>query len=545
MAVDYIIVGGGAAGCVLANRLSADPGVRVVLIEAGGNDSSPFIRMPAGYLALMRSGALDWHYHTDPQPHMDNRVMFWPRGKVLGGSSSINGMVYIRGHASDYDGWEQMGNRGWSYADCLPYFKRSERREAGADDYHGGDGLLYTSRALASNHPLTRAWFEAGKQAGYPETDDFNGAQLEGFGPIDSTIMHNERASVSRCYLDPARGRQNLKIIVKALATRVLIENGRATGIEYRKAGRLHTLRAEREIVLCGGAINSPQLLQLSGVGDGDLLRTFDIKVHADVKGVGRNLQDHLGCGVKQRCTQPVSFYPYTRPLRAASAMVQYLLTKSGPATSHGLESMAFLRSRPDLIVPDLQYFFASVMYSDHGRKIINEHGFMAYFNLARPESRGAIRIRSKDPAQHPSIQPNYLQADADIRTMRDGIKIGREIIAQQAFDGLRGTEYGPGSGATRDADIDRYVRQTAETIYHPVGTCKMGHDFDAVVDDRLRVHGIDALRVIDASIMPTLISGNTNAATVMIAEKGADFISDKPPLPPAFPRGRHAAARA
>ncbi len=531
--VDYIVVGAGSAGCVLANRLSADPHATVAVLEAGGKDRNMFIKMPAGYLALMKSGALDWGYHTEPEPHMDGRVMFWPRGKVLGGSSAVNGMVYIRGHASDYDMWAQLGNRGWSYDDCMPYFKRSEGRETGASDYHGGDGPLLTSRMAAITHPLTKAWLEAGLQGGFPMTDDFNGAQQEGFGPVDSTIAGNQRASAARCYLHPVMNRPNLQVITNALASRVLIEHGRAVGVEYLKGGRVHTMRAEREVILSGGAINSPQLLQLSGIGEGDHLLSVGVKPVHELKGVGHNLQDHLAAGVKQFCTQPISFLPHTRPIGATKALLQYMLTKTGPATSHGLEAMAFVKSRPEIIAPDLQYFFVLLIYDDHGRKITNEHGFMAYFNLARPESRGTIMIRSNDPRQHPAIQPNYLEAREDVRVMRDGIRTGRQILAQKAFDPYRGEEYGPGRQATSDADIDAYVRQTAETIYHPVGTCKMGSDPMAVVDDHLRVHGVEGLRVADASIMPRLVSGNTNAPTIMIAEKAADMILDRPSLAP------------
>jgi choline dehydrogenase len=523
--VDYVIIGAGSAGCVLANRLSADASAKVVLLEAGGRDTSPFIRMPAGFFALINSGAVDWGYHTEPQKHMDGRVLFWPRGKVLGGSSSVNGMVYIRGHASDYDTWAQLGNKGWSFDECLPYFKRAEGSELGASAYHGGDGPLRTNAGPKAFHTLSKAWMEAGRQGNYPFTDDFNGPQQEGFGSLISTITDNQRASAARCYLHPVMNRPNLQVITKALTSRILVQGGRASGVEYIKDGRVHTLKADREVILSGGAINSPQLLQLSGIGDGDHLAPLGVKVVHELKGVGQNLQDHLAVGVKQRLTQPISVLPYTKPLKSGMVLLQYLLTKGGPGSSPGFESMAFLKSRPELIAPDLQYYILHLMYEDHGRKVINEHGFMVYYNSLRPQSRGWIRIRSKDPLQHPAIQPNCLQAEDDVRTMRDGVKIGRDIISQKAFAPYRGSEYGPGEAVKTDADIDAYVRRTAESIYHPVGTCKMGQDSLAVVDDRLRVHGLTGLRVVDASIMPRVVSGNTNAPTIMIAERAADFI--------------------
>lgn len=525
---DYIIVGGGSAGCVLANRLSADPTAQVTLLEAGGWDKSPFIRMPAGYFQLMKTGQVDWGYHTEPQAHMNGRRMFWPRAKVIGGCSTVNGMIYIRGAASDYDQWAQMGNRGWSHDQCLPYFRRAEGWQGGADDTHGGDGPLKTSR-YGVRHPLAQAFVEAGVQAGYPRKTDFNAGDQEGFGPCDSTLdttgRGSVRASVSHSYLHPVLHRKNLTVITGALAARVIVEKGRAVGVEYIQDGARKTIRAAREVILSGGAVNSPQLLQLSGIGDPEHLMSLGIKVTAPLKGVGENLQDHLAIGLKVRSSQPISLLPMVHPVRAALAFGQYMLNRSGPGAYHGVEALAFVRSRPEIVAPDLQYHFIMIMYDNHGRSIVPEHGFMPYFNIARPESRGTIRIRSTDPTQHPLIQPNYFERPEDLRVCRDGIKISRDIVAQKAFDPYRGIEYGPGPEVKTDAQIDAYLREKMESIYHPVGTCKMGSDSLAVVDDRLRVHGVEGLRVVDASIMPTLVTGNTNAPTIMIAERAADFI--------------------
>ncbi len=523
---DYIIVGAGSAGCVLANRLSADPTIEVVLLEAGGRDSSPFIHMPAGYRQLMISGAVDWGYRTSPQKHCYDRSFHWPRGKVLGGSSSINGMVYIRGHASDYDRWAQLGNRGWSYAEVLPYFKRAESWEHGEDEYHGGGGPLRTSR-VKDFHPLALAWLEAGAQAGYQRTSDVNAASQEGFGPLDSTISEGRRYSTAYCYLRPALSRPNLKVITHALASRVLMQGGRAVGVEYLRKGRTETLRADREVILAGGAINSPQLLQLSGIGDGDHLRALGLKTVHDLKGVGRNLSDHVAAEIRQMCARPISLLNELRPLKIAKSLVRYMLTRKGPIAHPGIEAVAFVKSRPEIVAPDLQYHFIMIMYGENGLELHKSHGYQPLVNVQRPESVGTVLINSSDPTKAPDIDPNYLAEPEDIRVLRDGVKIGREVLAQHAFDPYRGPELSPGADVKTDAQIDEYLRRNCHTQYHPVGTCKMGQDSMGVVDASLKVHGLEGLRVVDASIMPTMVSANTNAATIMIAEKGSDMILD------------------
>jgi choline dehydrogenase len=529
---DYIIIGAGSAGCVLANRLSADPAAKVLLLEAGGKDSNPFIHMPAGYVALMKGGWVDWGYHTEPQNNLANRKLFWPRGKVLGGSSSVNAMVYIRGCHSDYDTWRQLGNAGWSYADVLPYFRRAETYEVRPDAYHGTDGPLHVSRPGVTG-PLSKAWLEAGVQAGYRYNDDFNGGTQEGFGPLDATISRARRFSAATSYLKPALHRSNLTVITKAQTSRILFEGTRAVGVEYVQDKQVKQARAASEVILSGGAINSPQVLLLSGIGEAEQLRRHGIKTVLELKGVGQNLQDHLHSMVKWDCPEPVSLYSNVKPLSSMKTLLQYFLFKSGTATTPGLETLAFVKSSPEVADPDLQYHFVRLLYNDHGREVVPRHGFMSYFNLSRPESRGTISLRSADPLAHPVIEPNYLSAENDLRVLRAGIRISREVVGQHAFDPYRGAEFMPGPAIRSDAELDAYIRQNSETLYHPVGTCKMGQDELAVVDDRLRVHGIDGLRVVDASIMPRLVSGNTNAPTIMIAEKASDMILGRTALAP------------
>ncbi len=524
MTYDYVIAGGGSAGCVLANRLSADASVKVALLEAGPRDSLFLIHMPAGYAALMKTGWVDWGYNTEPQRGLNGRRLFWPRGKVLGGSSSVNAMIYIRGVPSDYDTWAQLGNLGWAWDDVLPYFKKAENYWHGADDYHGGDGPLKVTRPGVAG-PLNVAWIEAGQQSGYRYTADFNGPQQEGFGPIDSTASDGRRASAAVCYLRPALDRPNLTVITRAQATRVLVERGRAVGVEYVQKKQKHEIRASREVIVCGGAINSPQLLLLSGIGPANEIAPHGIRPVHDLPGVGKNLQDHLHGAVKHYCPEPVSLYSVFKPTAIWHHVAYYLMTHKGPASTIGLESLAFLKTRPEVVAPDLQYHFAPALYTDHGRTIIYRHGFMGYYNMQRPEARGEITLKSADPLAHPAIQPNYLLNETDLRTLREGFKIAREVFSQKAFDPYRGEEFVPGPKVKTDAEIDNYHRATGESLYHPVGTCKMGQDEMAVVDETLRVRGLDGLRVVDASIMPRLISGNTNAPTIMIAEKAAGMI--------------------
>ena len=531
---DFIIAGAGSAGCVLANRLSENPANKVLLLEAGPKDNNIMVRMPAGVATLItKPNKHNWGFDTEGSAALNNRKDYWPRGKGLGGSSSINGMIYIRGHARDYDHWRQLGLDGWSYADVLPYFKRSETNEAGANEFRGGSGPLHVSNA-ANSSPLYQVAIEAGRQAGYKLTPDFNGEQQEGFGLFQMTIKNGKRCNTSAAYLTPALKRTNLTVETNALIARVLFDGKRAIGIEYQQGGKTIQAKARREVILSCGAVGSPQVLLLSGIGDKNYLKRFDIPVVAHVPGVGQNLQDHLDVNIQYACTQPVTAYAQVAsPLSVLGIGLQYLLFGTGPGTTQGLEAGAFVKSRPELEVPDLQMHLFNAPFSDHGRKVLKMHAFGLHMCALRPESRGFVALKSTDPNDRPLIQPNSLSAETDLRTLREAVKIARRVVAQPAFDAYRGKELNPGPKVQTDAEIDDFIRKTAITIYHPVGTAKMGNDDMAVVDSSLRVRGVQGLRVVDASVMPSLVGGNTNAPTIMIAEKASDLILGKPPLPP------------
>ena len=516
---DYIVVGAGAAGCILAARLTEDSRGRVLLLEAGGEDRPRETRIPAAFSKLFK-GPLDWNYSTEPEPHAHNRQLYWPRGKVLGGSSAINAMIYIRGNRLDYDHWKSLGNDGWGYDDVLPYFIKSENQEHGGSQFHGSGGPLCVSDLRYVN-PLTRAFLAGAAELGIPANADFNGAAQEGAGLYQVTQRAGQRHSGADAYLKPAMGRANLKVITGALATRVLLEGARAVGVAYIKNDASENAFADHEVILSGGAINSPQLLLLSGIGPAQELQKAGFRAAHNLPGVGKNLQDHPMVSVGYLCKQPVSM----ASAESLGNIVRYLCFKRGPLTSNVAEAGIFARTREGLATPDLQLIFGPAYYVNHGFDTHKEHCFGFGPTLIAPESRGEITLRSRDPLAAPAIRANYLSTGNDLRVIVEGVKLCRQIAHTKAFQPYCGDELIPGTPVTTDAQLSEFVRGALQTLYHPVGTCKMGNDEMAVVDSRLRVRGMERLRVVDASVMPRIIAGNTNAPTVMIAEKASDLI--------------------
>jgi choline dehydrogenase len=522
---DYVVVGAGSAGCVLADRLSRSGRDRVVLLEAGSSDSSPWIHIPLGYGKLFNDRRYNWLYESEPQPELNGRVIKQPRGKVLGGSSSINGLVYIRGQREDFDGWRQQGCAGWSYEDVLPYFRRAEDQMRGADDFHGAGGPLAVSDRTEP-HPLCDAFIEACAEAGLPRNEDFNGASQEGAGYYQMTARRGRRCSTAVGYLRPARGRTNLSVVTEAMATKVIFEGRRAVGIAYRRGGEERRIRARREVILSGGAINSPQLLQLSGVGPAALLSRHGIPVVAERRDVGEQFQDHLQLRLVMRCSQPITLNDDMASLLGKARIgLRYLLQRKGPLTVCAGYGGAFFRTSERLATPDVQVHFLTFSTDKMGENLHSFSGFTASTCQLRPESRGSLRIKSADPMAAPAIDPNYLGTELDRVTNVEGFKLLRQYLAMPAMRPFVTGEEIPGPDVRTDDEILAYARQFSTTIYHPSCSCRMGGDEHSVVDERLRVRGVEGLRVADGSVMPSVVSGNTNAAIIMIGEKASDMI--------------------
>jgi choline dehydrogenase len=521
MMYDYIIIGAGSAGCVLASRLSEDSQVKVLLLEAGGPDTRKEIHIPVAFSKLFKTSC-DWAFYTEPEQHMEKRNMYWPRGKVLGGSSSINAMIYIRGHQSDYDRWRDLGNPGWGYADVLPWFRKSEDQENGPSEYHGKGGPLHVMNLRCIN-PLSEAFLEAAEQAGYKRNSDFNGAQQEGFGFYQVTQFEGKRCSAAAAFLHPVMKRPNLAVRTGAQVFDIIFEKNRAIAVSVQQGEGSTQEHAEREVILCAGAIGSPQLLMLAGIGPADHLRAMGVPVQCDLPGVGSNLQDHPACPVVYQCTQPITL----ANAETVKSLAKYMCFKNGMLTSNVAEAGGFVNLDATTTVPNVQFHFGPGYYVDHGFATFKGHAFTLGPTVIHPYSRGRISLRSTNPLDAPVIHANYFSDRRDLEAMLEGIKIARDLAAQKAYDKYRGREMHPGPDAQSDEALLKHIANFGATLYHPVGTCKMGRNDDAqaVVDPELRVHGVEGLRVVDASVMPTVTGGNTNAPTIMIAEKAADLI--------------------